>query len=60
VEDVVKVQINYKSGQSIIVKVEKLEVSRRGGTLDSIKWDGIAPEPLFMGIDDIESIWQLS
>jgi hypothetical protein len=54
-----RVQINYKSGQSIVVKCKEFSCKYRGSTLVELKWEGINSNPLYIGIDDIESVWEL-
>lgn len=55
-----KVQINYKSGKSIVVKVKTLTVSRNHeGNITQISWDGMKPKPLHLGINEIESVFLL-
>ena len=56
-----KIQINYKSGQSMTVTVEEFAVSRNSvnGEL-KVTWKSMQPATLMLGVDDIESVWQLS
>ena len=58
---VYKVQINYKSGISVIHEFTEFTVTRQGSNIASIKWD--TPDqgifPLVFGIENIESIYQL-
>lgn len=54
------IQINYKSGISMQTKVSSLTFDRRGGGgVDNVKWVDAIPNPNFMGVDYIESIWTL-
>lgn len=53
------VQINYKSGARMVVKAKSVNVESIGGTLSKVEWNGLEPRPLFIGIGDIESIWEL-
>ncbi|MBB3752694.1 hypothetical protein FHT44_005206 [Mycolicibacterium sp. BK634] len=54
-----KVQINYKSGRSIVIKCEDFKATRVGSDLRKVEWRAAVPDPLFIGLDDIESIWEL-
>lgn len=57
-----KIIIRYKSGQEQIVRTDDFKVERNtfNGAL-SITWGATTqPVPMFMGVDDIESIWQVS
>ena len=57
----IRVQINYKSGISVITEVDSLSVTRSvtGAGLASITGDEMRPRPLYFGIDAIESVWEL-
>jgi hypothetical protein len=55
-----KIQINYKSGQTITVSAEIFEVTTQGDKLSGIDWKEIKPYPLLMNLDAIESIWELT
>ncbi len=55
-----KVQINYKSGISMITEVDSLKVTH--GSNDepiSIIGEGMKPRPLNFNVNEIESVWQL-
>jgi hypothetical protein len=59
-----KIQINYKSGQQVIIdNVKKFDVRQfSDGTLSAITWELDEKRkklPLFLGFLDIESIFQL-
>lgn len=54
-----KVQINYQSGRSVVITCRDFTVNRRGSKIASVEWENAKPDALHMGIDDIESIWQL-
>ncbi len=61
-ETVFKVQINYKTGKSVIMTVTNMGVIVSGtGKLEEVKYS--IPSgcmlPLHFGINDVESIWQL-
>lgn len=55
-----RVQINYKSGQSVAITCKNFKVafSPLGG-VSRVTWDAANPTPLFVGVDEIESIWEL-
>jgi hypothetical protein len=44
----------------MIVKCDSFTVARqqRDGGL-TVEWDSVQPRPLHLGVDDIESVWQL-
>jgi hypothetical protein len=54
-----RVQINYKSGLSMVVEVDEFEITRRAIGDLSVSWVAAQPRPLLLGIDDIESVWEL-
>jgi hypothetical protein len=51
-----KVQINYKSGHSMVITCDEFEVEGRGF---SYFWKNAKPRPLQFGADDVESVWEL-
>lgn len=53
-----KVQINYKSGISMVVKCDEFTI-KRGGLGKSFEWENMSPRPLLIGIEDVESVWEL-
>lgn len=56
-----KVIIRYKSGQEQTVRTDEFKVERNtfSGAL-SVTWGPTTqPAPMYMGVDDIESIWQV-
>lgn len=55
-----KVQINFKSGKTLIVKASKFTVRTNNGEITRIEWENITPKPLHLGADQVESIWQVS
>jgi hypothetical protein len=56
-----KVQVNYKSGISIVFECDKFTAKRNlASGLSEVEWANAVPDPLFINIDEIESIWQLS
>ena len=60
---IIKVQINYKSGISVIGNFRKFDGKMKGNEIVSLEWvaDGIADggRPIFMNISAIESIHRL-
>lgn len=55
-------QINYKSGNSIKAWFDKFDIKKTGGDITSMEWvetKGQGVRVIFIGIDDIESIFQL-
>jgi hypothetical protein len=58
--DKTRVQINYKSGLSMVVEVQEFTVLRNKlNGQKSYEWVDMSPDPLLLGVDDIESIWEL-
>jgi hypothetical protein len=56
-----RVQINYRSGISMVVECDEFTISRsKFNNAKSIEWAGAEPDPMWLGIEDIESVWQLS
>ena len=51
------IQINYKSGKSMIFDCSKFEVEN--GIYSWIIPEGLFPRPLIMNVDAIESVWLL-
>ena len=58
---VFKIQINYKSGISVIGNFRKFVGDANGREITSLKWltDGDGSRPIFMNVDEIESIYQI-
>jgi hypothetical protein len=56
-----RVQIFYKSGNSIVITAEKFKTTRspHTGELTGIEWGGVTPNILFPGINEIEAIFDL-
>lgn len=57
----VKVQITYKTGHVQTVTCEYMNVSRNTmtGDITKVEWKDMEPKPLFLGMENIESIWQV-
>jgi hypothetical protein len=55
-----KVLIRYKSGQSQTVTCDGMTVKKSGGKIVEMNWNNMQPNPLFINLDDIESVWELS
>ena len=53
-----RVQINYKSGQSVEVECEAFSINRLESGL-SFAWKGVHPRPLLLGVENIEAVWAL-
>jgi len=53
-------RIVYKSGHEVFVRCEEFSVKRNGfnGALE-VSWKNAKPEPLMIGVDDIESVWKI-
>lgn len=55
-----KIQINYKSGRQIIVTADTFAVTTGlTGDLSEINAENVAPHALFVGINEIESVWEI-
>lgn len=55
-----KVQINYRSGISMVIECTDFTITRGITGLKSYEWENAEPNPILIGADDIESVWQLS
>ena len=58
--NIFKIQINYKSGISVVGDYRKFDGDTKGNEVASLKWiaDG-SGQPIFMNVAAIESIHQL-
>lgn len=57
---VYKVQVNYKSSRSEVFECVTLNTTSKNGTLTGIEWESYGGvKPVLIGINDIESIWQI-
>jgi hypothetical protein len=54
-----RIIIRYKSGAEISATVESLTVEIWEGKITKIDWNNMKPNPLHIGIDDIESVWEV-
>lgn len=54
-----RVRINYKSGISMEIECDNFGVKRLSGRDLSITWENAVPRPLLIGVDDIESVWEV-
>lgn len=54
-----QVQVNYKSGASVVFKCKNFKITHRHGEVISFEGDSMKPGPLFMGMENIESVWEL-
>ncbi len=59
-----RVIIRYRSGQALEVTCNSLNVkysTERGDSrVTELVWDGLRPAPLFLNLDAIESIWEMT
>lgn len=53
------IQINYKSGISVVGDYRKFDGNTKGSEITSLTWDADGSRPIFMNISEIESIHQL-
>ena len=60
-DDRSRVQVNYKSGHSMIIECDDftIKVNRIDGR-KSIEWDNAQPRPMLLGVEYIESVWELT
>ena len=54
-----RVRINYKSGITQDFECDEFEWKSRGSSVTEVKWENCVPDPQFIGVDNIESIWCL-
>ena len=57
--NIFKVQINYKSGISVISDFRKFDGETKGTEVVSLDWLADGGRPIFINISEIESIYQL-
>ena len=57
--NIFKVQINYKSGISVISDFRRFDGVTKGTEVVSLDWLADGGQPIFMNISEIESIYQL-
>ena len=57
--NIYKIQINYKSGISVVGDYRKFDGDTKGNEVTSLKWVSDGSQPIFMNISEIESIHQL-
>ncbi len=53
------VRIQYKSGIVVDVKCTSFTVKFRDGEISSIEWTNLSPVPLYIGVDNIEAVWEV-
>lgn len=54
-----QITIIYKSGKQITVETEGFTTTRNAqAELTGLSWTSINPLPLFVGLNEIESIWE--
>jgi hypothetical protein len=54
-----KVQILFKSGRSVDLLVEELEVQSTGDGINNFRWVNAEPTIMFISLADIEAIFEL-
>ncbi len=54
-----KVLVIYKSGARVEFKCSEFSIKVGGGTR-SATWKDAKPNPLFLNVDDIESVWEVT
>jgi hypothetical protein len=54
------VEIRYRNGDVVRMRVTNFKVTRSltGGL--SLEWENATPDPMFIGINDIQSIWEVA
>lgn len=53
------VTIIYKSGAKVHVECDSFTATRGISVgLKEVKWEKIRPNPLYFGVDNVESIWE--
>ena len=57
--NIFKIQINYKSGASVVGNYRKFEGDTNGNEITSLKWIADGGRPIFMNVPEIESVYQL-
>lgn len=53
------IQINYKSGISVVGDYLKFDGDTEGNAVKSLKWVADGSGPIFMNVSEIESIYKL-
>lgn len=46
----------YKSGAKVHCKAKRMSFNRKNG-VTTFEWDGLRPEVLLFGIDDVAAVW---
>lgn len=54
-----KIKILFKSGNSIDLKVEELEVVKSNGRISKLSWTDCKPDIMFISLEDIEAVFNL-
>ena len=54
-----KVQILFKSGNSLTVEVDKLTTTHTGNALTKLAWESAEPNILYISLSDIEAILEV-
>ncbi|QRY51805.1 hypothetical protein [Mycolicibacterium septicum] len=55
-----KIQINYKSGQSMVVECVEFSMFKNYNGAKSAEWTDMVPKPLLFNVGEVESVWELS
>lgn len=55
----VRIQINYKSGISMVIECDEFRI-RNTATGRCYEWESAEPNPMHLGADSVESVWQLA
>jgi hypothetical protein len=56
----VYIKIAYKTGNVQYLKCDSFNVERISAELSKLSWENAEPKPLFVGLDDIESIFEVT
>jgi hypothetical protein len=58
----IKVMINYKSGRQVEMEVESFKIDRDANGLKEFTWNmsaGSRVNPLFLNLNEVESVWEV-
>ena len=54
-----KVQVLFKSGNSIVLEVDEFSTAYTGEQLTKLKWTNPKPNIMFISLPDIEAIFEV-
>lgn len=55
-----KIQINYKSGISMVIECDEFTVTRNKlNGARGFEWVGAVPDPMLLNANEVESVWAL-